>query len=405
MPMMTYVALAFMLFVPMVSYYMMHSRLVERHLVLERALVKEAQQVSDLRAEVRELAGIKHQLELATRAMAAVLKRQGGTTVDAISHTKTVSAQGRVMREASAEEVARAPDIIYKGTPMQPSPAMQQASTDGEAVNPMLLKDEDIYGSSEIHTPLSLPGGPNKCNSEFWTGGIPPVYGQQFRWREKPGVYVEVGAGDGVFSSNTYFFEAHLCWTGLAFEPTRNEFIKLQNNRPKTTAINGAVCNLGGLGKDKRRDFSDVTLNGLWTGWSGFEDSWSPEVSNEVQSKVMGGERGWEKEVYPVDCYTLAETTTAWLGDVKHVDFMSVAVQGYELEVLRSHNFEAVPVDVVQVESRHGREEVIEDFMRARGFKASYRPEPGHKDAVFVRNGFVPAAPAQDDSSWAPGVG
>lgn len=33
------------------------------------------------------------------------------------------------------------------------------------------------------------------------------------------GTFVEFGAGDGITASNSYFFEKHLCWTGICIEP------------------------------------------------------------------------------------------------------------------------------------------------------------------------------------------
>ena len=46
------------------------------------------------------------------------------------------------------------------------------------------------------------------------------------------GVYIEMGAVDGLFQSNTKFFEDQLNWTGILIEPQPNSFKKLQMNRP-----------------------------------------------------------------------------------------------------------------------------------------------------------------------------
>ena len=86
-----------------------------------------------------------------------------------------------------------------------------------------------------------------------------------------------VQAGDGIQQSNSYFFEKHLCWTGLCVEPRSVQqnttgqggrdvgynhhvmspthvthsrspaaYKQLVKNRPKCHNINGAICNSDG---------------------------------------------------------------------------------------------------------------------------------------------------------------
>jgi len=52
---------------------------------------------------------------------------------------------------------------------------------------------------------------------------------------------VEYGAGDGVFLSNSVFFEREVCWTSVNVEPTYL-FEELIQNRPGAHNIKGAVC-------------------------------------------------------------------------------------------------------------------------------------------------------------------
>ena len=59
------------------------------------------------------------------------------------------------------------------------------------------------------------------------------------------GVFVEVGANDGVTFSNTYFMEKNLGWTGVAVEPLPRAFRELSANR-KCNVLNGCVSNFNG---------------------------------------------------------------------------------------------------------------------------------------------------------------
>ena len=57
------------------------------------------------------------------------------------------------------------------------------------------------------------------------------------------GVYIEMGAVDGLFQSNTKFFEDQLNWTGILIEQQPNSFKKLQMNRPNNLLYNDLISN------------------------------------------------------------------------------------------------------------------------------------------------------------------
>ena len=85
------------------------------------------------------------------------------------------------------------------------------------------------------HTNLAAAQG----NGE-WKGDRPAVwrmYFQKLAQQPSPGVFVDVGAGDGRFMSNTAYLERHHCWRGIAVEPTDNEYPKLEKNRPGATTV------------------------------------------------------------------------------------------------------------------------------------------------------------------------
>ena len=74
---------------------------------------------------------------------------------------------------------------------------------------------------------------------EEWRGDRPAVW-RHFFQRLPYGAkhtFVDVGAGDGTFMSNTAFLEGAHCWTGLAVEPTNNEYPKLEKNRPGSSTV------------------------------------------------------------------------------------------------------------------------------------------------------------------------
>ena len=56
-----------------------------------------------------------------------------------------------------------------------------------------------------------------------------------------PGVFVEAGAVDGFFESNTYYLERFLGWRGILIEPMPAMFRRIHVNRPRARAFNCAL--------------------------------------------------------------------------------------------------------------------------------------------------------------------
>ena len=49
------------------------------------------------------------------------------------------------------------------------------------------------------------------------------------------GYFVELGANNGVFQSNTLYFEKYRDWHGVLVEPILNNYFNCKNNRSKNT--------------------------------------------------------------------------------------------------------------------------------------------------------------------------
>jgi FkbM family methyltransferase len=60
-------------------------------------------------------------------------------------------------------------------------------------------------------------------------------------------LFCEVGAFDGIQSSNTLHFEEDRLWTGMVIEPNPDQWRKCVTNRPRSTAICLAIGNCSGV--------------------------------------------------------------------------------------------------------------------------------------------------------------
>jgi FkbM family methyltransferase len=166
----------------------------------------------------------------------------------------------------------------------------------------------------------------------------PPYYSQwgEDRWivehLEPPsrGVFVDIGAGDGVRGSNTLYFE-NLGWTGLCVDPDPRNRDPLRARHCVTDAR--AISNVPGP--------QLFSMYGPKSSWSGL------------------GDRGPGYRSITVDCVRLGDLL-AQLG-VTTIDLISLDVEGTELDVWHSFTAATHRPGIVIIEyddSREGRNTV-----------------------------------------------
>ncbi|MDC7995722.1 FkbM family methyltransferase [Altibacter sp. HG106] len=159
----------------------------------------------------------------------------------------------------------------------------------------------------------------------------------QLLGKRSKGVVVEVGAFDGVHLSNSYSLEQY-GWKAICIEPNPRIFEYLEKQRPNAININKAV--VGNPGTQEVTFFDEEI--GVLSGVSYDEEDVKRRYAN----------RGLDyKEPNKV---TVAAST---LGDIlssrrqKHVDILSIDVEGFEVEVLKGLNLDQIRVDLFIIEA------------------------------------------------------
>ena len=167
----------------------------------------------------------------------------------------------------------------------------------------------------------------------------------------KNGFFVELGANDGIKQSNTYYFEKNFNWNGLLIEPIKSKYLKCLKFRSKKNFFYNAAC-VGFNYKNKKIKmiYSDLM--------SSIDDK---TINSKIDAKkhALQGEKYLVKndkikEVL-VDTKTLNEILNE-IDSPKVIDFLSLDVEGAELEVLNGINFLNYYFKFILVESRDDQE-------------------------------------------------
>lgn len=197
-------------------------------------------------------------------------------------------------------------------------------------------------------------GRPRNSQSNFYG-----QYGQDKFCRrllgQSNGLFIDVGAYDGITNSNTLFFERHLGWKGLLVEPNPSVFSKLAEHR---SAVSENVAIGASPGS---QIFSTV---------SGYAEQLS---ALDMHTGVLSGWRrrreikrhGGEINAIPVQVVPLQELIEK--HSLHQVQLLSVDVEGAEEAVIRSVDFSRFHAQLVLLENNYG-EAGASNILISRGY-------------------------------------
>jgi FkbM family methyltransferase len=193
---------------------------------------------------------------------------------------------------------------------------------------------------------------------------------------KKNGVYIELGALDGVLYSNTKFFEDSLNWKGILIEPHPEKFKLLQINRPNNFLFNNLVsCHKEPL---EFRYFMDchAAVSGVENTLSQHHFDTFFESNNELnkslpQNKIF---------INPISLTEIVKET-----NLTHIDLLSLDVEGHEYEVLKSWDF-SIPINIILIETL-GVQPEKDELCREILIKNNYRfITKCHHNEIFAIN-------------------
>jgi len=158
----------------------------------------------------------------------------------------------------------------------------------------------------------------------------------------KNGIFVDVGAYDGVTINNTLYFEKYNNWTGINIEPIKSVYDRLVYNRPHNININCAVCNNDG----KTEFYCNTGYTELISGIKNNFDKRHLERL-EMENKYTNS----KTEIIEVNTKKLETIFNE--NNINHVHYLSIDVEGAEFDVIKSINFDKVFIDVIVFEDNY----------------------------------------------------
>ncbi|KAH3753564.1 uncharacterized protein LOC127847906 [Dreissena polymorpha] len=171
---------------------------------------------------------------------------------------------------------------------------------------------------------------------------------------KRNGFFVEIGAYDGQFMSNTLLLEMKNNWTGLLIEAIPHLFSFIPSVNRNCYAIN---CCLG---------YTNTSLTFTIAGMISSADAvMTAQHRNRINSERNNNDKTFNKTV-TVQCYSLLDVLNV-IG-TKKVDYFSLDVEGAELYILESIDWNQIDIDVFTIETDHHRDKIM-SFMKDHGYK------------------------------------
>ena len=187
--------------------------------------------------------------------------------------------------------------------------------------------------------------------------------------QKENGIFIEAGANDGITQSNTYILEKYYGWKGICIEPCIQEYIKCCKIRSSYN-YNCALVP--------------------------FEYN-NPTVKMDVGGGLMAsinGRRLNSSYLYDVSCNNLQNILDEI--NIHNIDFFSLDVEGFELDVLKGIDFKKTNITYCLIEYNPSLLIELLDFMLSNSYEFienvsnfSLETNPGwdglHNDYLFKR--------------------
>lgn len=194
------------------------------------------------------------------------------------------------------------------------------------------------------------------------------LYEHHFKYLRRPGTYIDIAANEPVRLSNSYFFDVCLGWRGVCAEANSKYYQPIRKFR---------TCAL------VRACISAISHNARFF----LRDGRSGIVSTNKNAQNL---HAIGSNITTLRCEPVDSALSAL--DIAHADFLSLDVEGHELEVLQGFNWNVTKINVIVTESANPN---VTQFLEHHGFLQHEPPNrlgrlapPSHllSDTIFLHH-------------------
>lgn len=185
---------------------------------------------------------------------------------------------------------------------------------------------------------------------------------------KKNGIFVDLGAYDGIESSNTLFFEESLGWNGICVEPLPDAFSRLVVHR-KCLCLNKCASD-----SHRKAEFIHVIPDKVvktseeervpnfekLSGLSEFYSTQHKDLIDHTLKRVGGRQAVIETECMPIN------EILSLIASPK-IDLLTIDTEGSELHILQAIDFAKFDIEVIVLEVLYPSEE-LNTFMKQHGY-------------------------------------
>lgn len=192
----------------------------------------------------------------------------------------------------------------------------------------------------------------------------------------KNGIFIDIGAYDGIRFSNSYFFEKYKNWKGVCVEPNPKVFQKLSKNR-NCTLINACIHDVPG-------SVIFRVVQGYGEMLSGIQFTYDDRHKARIEKTIK--QFGGAYEEIEVPSITILEILDK--EKFNQIDFLSIDTEGNEINILRSFPFSRMKPKVIVVENNF-QESEIQNLLKDQGYVKCMNLE---SDDIYCHSDFYSTA-------------
>lgn len=175
----------------------------------------------------------------------------------------------------------------------------------------------------------------------------------------RDGFFIEAGANNGLSQSNTYVLEKQKGWHGLLVEGIPDLYERCKQERPQSTVVNCALVSSDHVEPTVTMHFAN--LMSVVDGSLKTNQGQQQHLQSACNSQSLDDSYSVE-----VPARTL-ESVLDDLADLPRIDFFSLDVEGYELNVLQGLNFNKYRPTYILVEARFFDE--VNEYLESQDYK------------------------------------